>query len=79
MQNKAKVKIGKMNISIETVKNYDKNTEQSTMNVTQNKAKQSQSQKQKSEDRRQNTEGRKQTTEDRRRVLLENTAGSDYI
>jgi len=43
MQNKAKVKIGKMNISIETIKDYDKNNEQSATNVTQNKAKQSQS------------------------------------
>jgi len=43
MQNKAKVKIGKMNISVERIKDYDKNNEQSTMNVIQNKAKQSQS------------------------------------
>ncbi len=43
MQNKAKVKIGKMNISVATIKDYDKNNEQSATNVTQNKAKQSQS------------------------------------
>jgi hypothetical protein len=42
MQNKAKVKIGKMNISIVTIKDYGKNNEQSAMNVIQNKAKQSQ-------------------------------------
>ena len=42
MQNKAKVKIGKMNISLATTKHYDKNNEQSAMNVIQNKAKQSQ-------------------------------------
>ena len=42
MQNKAKVNIGKMNISIVTIKDYDKNNEQSTTNVIQNKAKQSQ-------------------------------------
>jgi hypothetical protein len=42
MQNKAKVNIGKMNISIATIKDYDKNNEQSTTNVIQNKAKQSQ-------------------------------------
>ena len=42
MQNKAKVKIGKMSISIATIKDYDKNNEQSTTNVIQNKAKQSQ-------------------------------------
>jgi hypothetical protein len=40
--NKAKVKIGKMNISIVVIKYYDKNNEQSAMNVIQNKAKQSQ-------------------------------------
>ncbi len=43
MQNKAKVKIGKMNVSVATTKHYDKNIEKSTMNVIQNKAKQSQS------------------------------------
>jgi hypothetical protein len=43
MQNKAKVNIGKMNISIATIKDYGKNNEQSITNVTQNKAKQSQS------------------------------------
>jgi len=43
MQNKAKVKIGKIDISLATIKDYDKNREQSTMNVIQNKAKQSQS------------------------------------
>jgi hypothetical protein len=43
MQNKAKVKIGKMNISIAVIKDYDKNNEQSATNVIQNKAKQSQS------------------------------------
>jgi hypothetical protein len=42
MQNKAKVKIGKMNIRIAIIKDYDKNNEQPTTNVTQNKAKQSQ-------------------------------------
>jgi len=42
MQNKAKVKIGKMNISIATIKDYGKNNKQSTTNVIQNKAKQSQ-------------------------------------
>jgi len=42
MQNKAKVKIGKMDISIATIKDYDKNNEQSTTNVIQNKANQSQ-------------------------------------
>jgi hypothetical protein len=42
MQNKANVKIGKMSISIEIIKDYDKNNEQSTMNVIQNKPKQSQ-------------------------------------
>jgi len=43
MQNKAKVKIGKMSISIETIKAYD--NEQQTINSEryQNKAKQSQS------------------------------------
>jgi hypothetical protein len=41
--NKAKVNIGKMNISIATIKDYDKNNEQSTTNVTKNKPKQSQS------------------------------------
>ncbi len=45
MQNKAKVKIGKMNINIALIKNYDKNNKQSTMNVIQNKPKQSQFQK----------------------------------
>ncbi|MHC4594301.1 MAG: hypothetical protein ACYS19_05075, partial [Planctomycetota bacterium] len=43
MQNKAKVNIGKMNISVATTKHYDKNNEQSTTKVIQNKAKQSQS------------------------------------
>jgi hypothetical protein len=38
MQNKAKVKMGKMNISIAIIKDYGKNNEQSTMNVIQNKA-----------------------------------------
>jgi hypothetical protein len=47
MQNKANVKIGKMNISAAVIKDYDKNNEQSTTNVTQNKAKQSQFQRQK--------------------------------
>jgi len=42
MQNKANVKIGKMNISIAVIKDYDKNNEQSTTNVIQNKANQSQ-------------------------------------
>jgi len=42
MQNKAKVKIGKMNISILTIKDYSKNNKQSTTNAIQNKAKQSQ-------------------------------------
>ncbi|MHC4489853.1 MAG: hypothetical protein ACYSW7_11885 [Planctomycetota bacterium] len=42
MQNKAKVKIGKMNISIVVIKDYDKNNKQPTTNVIQNKAKQSQ-------------------------------------
>ncbi len=53
MQNKAKVKIGKMNISIAVIKDYDKNNKQSTMNVIQNKAKQSQfrNRRQKTEDR----------------------------
>ncbi len=36
--NKAKVKIGKMGISIETIMDYDKNNKQSTTNVIQNKA-----------------------------------------
>jgi len=36
--NKAKVKIGKMNIRIATIKDYDKNNKQSTTNVIQNKA-----------------------------------------
>ncbi|MHC4593620.1 MAG: hypothetical protein ACYS9C_01710 [Planctomycetota bacterium] len=40
--NKAKVKIGKMNTSIATIKDYDKNNKQSTTNVIQNKVKQSQ-------------------------------------
>jgi hypothetical protein len=39
MQNKPKVKIGKMNISIAGINDYGKNNEQSTTNVTQNKAK----------------------------------------
>jgi hypothetical protein len=43
MQNKAKVNIGKMNISIAVIKDYGKDNEQSTTNVIQNKAKQSQS------------------------------------
>jgi hypothetical protein len=43
MQNKAKVKIGKMNVSYFVTKDYDINNEQSTTNVIQNKAKQSQS------------------------------------
>jgi len=42
MQNKAKVKIGKMNISIATIKDYGKNNKQSTTNVIQNEAKRSQ-------------------------------------
>jgi len=42
MQNKAKVKVGKMHISVAVTKNYDKNNEQSATNVIQNKAKQSQ-------------------------------------
>ena len=42
MQNKAKVKIGKMNVNVATTKHYDKNNEQPATNVTQNKAKQSQ-------------------------------------
>ena len=41
-QNKAKVKIDKMNISILTIKDYGKNNKQPTTNVIQNKAKQSQ-------------------------------------
>jgi hypothetical protein len=43
MQNKAKVKIGKMNISVARTKDYDENNEQPATNVMQNKAKQSQS------------------------------------
>jgi len=43
MQNKAKVNMGKMSISIARTKDYDINNEQSTTNVIQNKAKQSQS------------------------------------
>jgi hypothetical protein len=43
MQNKAKVNIGKMYISIATIKDYGKNNEQPSTNVMQNKAKQSQS------------------------------------
>jgi len=39
LQNKAKVNIGKMNVSIVTIKDYGKNNEQSTTNVIQNKAK----------------------------------------
>ncbi len=39
--NKAKVKIGKMNVSIAVIKDYDKNNKQPTTNVIQNKAKQS--------------------------------------
>ena len=42
MQNKAKVKIGKMNVSIAVIKDYDKKNEQSTTNVIKNKPKQSQ-------------------------------------
>jgi len=38
MQNKAKVKIGKMALSIVVIKDYDKNNEQPTTNVIQNKA-----------------------------------------
>jgi hypothetical protein len=38
MQNKAKVKIGKMNISIAIIKDYDENNKQSTTNVIENKA-----------------------------------------
>jgi len=41
MQNKAKVKIGKMNVSVAIIMDYDKNNKQSTTNVIQNKAKQS--------------------------------------
>jgi hypothetical protein len=41
--NKAKVNIGKMNISIARIKNYDKNNEQPATKVIQNKAKRSQS------------------------------------
>jgi len=41
MQNKANVKIGKINVSIATIKDYD--NEQRTTNVIQNKPKQSQS------------------------------------
>jgi len=37
MQNKAKVKIGKMCISIATKKDYDKNNEQSTTSVIKTK------------------------------------------
>jgi hypothetical protein len=37
MQNKAKVNIGKMNISIATIKDYDKNNGQSTTNVLKTK------------------------------------------
>jgi hypothetical protein len=51
MQNKAKVKIGKMNISIAGINDYGKNNEQSTTNVTQNKAKQSQFSNRKTDDR----------------------------
>ena len=40
--NKAKVNIGKMNISAATIKDYDKNNKQPATNVIQNKAKQSQ-------------------------------------
>jgi hypothetical protein len=43
MQNKAKVKIGKMDISLEAIMDYDKNNKQSATNIIQNKAKQSQS------------------------------------
>jgi len=43
MQNKAKVNIGKMNISIATIMDYDKNNKQPATNVMQNKAKQTQS------------------------------------
>ncbi len=43
MQNKAKVKIGKMSVSVAKMKAYDKNSTKSTTNVIQNKAKQSQS------------------------------------
>jgi hypothetical protein len=43
MQNKAKVKIGKMSISVARIKDYDKNNKQSTTNVIQNKPNQSQS------------------------------------
>jgi len=43
MQNKAKVKIGKINISIAAIRDYDRNNEQPTTNIIQNKAKQSQS------------------------------------
>jgi len=43
MQNKAKVNMGKMNVSIAIIKDYNKNSKQSTTNVIQNKAKQSQS------------------------------------
>jgi hypothetical protein len=42
MQNKAKVNIGKMDISVAIIKDYDKNNEQPATNVIQNKAKQSQ-------------------------------------
>ena len=45
--NKAKVKIGKMNISIAEIKDYGKYNKQSTTNVMQNKPKQSQFQRQK--------------------------------
>jgi hypothetical protein len=38
VQNKAKVNIGKMTISIARIKDYDKNNEQSTTTVIQNKA-----------------------------------------
>jgi hypothetical protein len=42
MQNKANVKIGKMNVSVARIKDYRKNNEQPTTNVIQNKPKQSQ-------------------------------------
>jgi hypothetical protein len=42
MQNKANVKIAKMNISVAKIKDYDKNNKQSATNVIQNKPKQSQ-------------------------------------
>jgi len=38
MQNKAKVKMGKMNVSVAKIKDYGKNSERPTTKVIQNKA-----------------------------------------